>query len=148
MVLGRDMLYRWLSLGIFRAGSNPRDETLLEIALNRARFLELVGQGVRSKQECDELFLVGMFSLLDSLLGMPMAQVIEWMTLPEVVRQVLLHCEGPHGRFLMLAMATEKGRTDKVARLAEQMGISLETIADSRTEALAWAEEAMRQTSG
>ncbi len=148
MVLGRDMLYRWLSLGIYRASSNPRDETLLEIALGRARFLELIGQGIRSRQECDELFFVGMLSLLDSLLNTPMAKIVERMTLPEVVRQVLLHSEGPYGRFLMLAMASEKGRLDQLTRLAEQIGIAEETIADCRTEAQAWAEEAMRLSGG
>lgn len=146
VVLGRDVLYRWLSLGIYRAGSNPRDETLLEIALGRARFLELIGQGVRSKQECDELFLVGMLSLLDSLLGISMAQLIDRMALPEVVRQVLLNSEGPYGRFLMLAMASERGRVEQVVRLTEQIGIALDTVDDCRAEALAWADEAMKIT--
>jgi len=75
LVLGRETLYRWLSLAMFRSGNGGgRDEALLELALYRARILELLATGSRPKTECDELFLVGLLSLLDSLLGMPMAR--------------------------------------------------------------------------
>lgn len=143
MVLGRDTLYRFLTLGIYRSGSNPRDETILELALHRARFMELVSQGIRSKKECDELFLVGMLSLLDSLLGMPMEKVLERMTLPALVVDVLLRSEGPHGRILLLAMAVERHRDQLIPRLATDLGLTLETIHDCSREAFAWTEAAM-----
>ena len=144
MVLGRETLYRWLALGVYRAGGNERDEALLEIALFRASFLELLGKESRSKQESDELYLVGMFSLLDSLLGMPMTGVIERMHLPPVVVDVLLRSEGPYGRYLMLAMAMGKNQSDHVARLAEELGIALETVEKHSSTAFAFAEEALK----
>ncbi len=146
MVLGRATLYRWLSVSMFRAGSGGgRDEALLEMALWRARFLELVAAG-RSKSECDELFLVGLFSLLDSLLGMPMAQVVERMTLPEKVCEVLLSSSGPYGRYLMLAIVFEKGRAEQIERLIEGLGISTECVTGASVEARAWAEAALAAT--
>jgi EAL and modified HD-GYP domain-containing signal transduction protein len=144
MVLGRDPLYRWLSLGMYRTGSDRRDETLLEIALRRACFLELLGQGRLSRHECDELFLVGILSLLDSLLGVSMDRAIERMTLPDIVRKVLLQSEGPYGRFLMLALATEKGQPERMAVLAAQLGIADDRVEACRGGAEAWAEEALR----
>lgn len=143
LVLGRETLYRWLSLAMFRSGTaSGRDEALLELALCRARFLELVARG-HSTQESDELFLVGMLSLLDSLLGMPMAKVLERMNLPAPVVDVLLKSEGPHGRFLMLALAMERGRSDQAVRLAVDLGIAPEVLEDSVAAARAWAEEAL-----
>lgn len=146
LVLGRETLYRWLSLAMFRSGaSSGRDEALLELALCRARFLELVARG-RSKQESDELFLVGMLSLLDSLLGMPMAKVLERMNLPASVVDVLLKSEGPHGRHLMLALAMERGRSDQAARFAAELGIEPKILEESVLAAHAWAEEALQST--
>jgi EAL and modified HD-GYP domain-containing signal transduction protein len=147
LVLGRSTLYRWISLGIYRAGTDGRDETLLEIALHRARFLELAGAGIRSKQECDELFLVGLLSLLDSLLGMAMDRAVERMNLPEVVRSVLLNSDGPYGRFLLLALAAEKGNPETLARLAEQIGISLDRVEECRVEAECWTDAALQTDS-
>lgn len=146
MLLGREQLYRWLSIGMFRAGAGlPRDEVLLELALARGRFLELIGHGRHGKAGCDELFLVGLLSLLDSLLGVPMARVVERLHLSDEIRGVLLKSEGPLGRYLMLAIAAEKGRADQVGRLAELLAIPLKDIEAASSAALAWAEEAVSQ---
>jgi EAL and modified HD-GYP domain-containing signal transduction protein len=145
MVLGREQLYRWLSIGMFRAGAaSPRDELLLEMALARGRFLELLGQDKHDKHECDELFLVGLLSLLDCLLGVPMAAVLERIHLAPAMKAVLLDSSGPLGRYLLLAIAVEKGHAENVARLAGQLGYTLEAVEATALEAIGWAEEAVR----
>lgn len=145
MMLGREHLYRWLSLAMFRAGANsPRDEVLLELALVRGRFLELVGQRKCGKRECDELFLVGLLSMLDNLLGVPMAKVVERIHLSAEIKDVLLNSAGPFGRYLMLAIAVEKGRVGQISRLAQETAIPLDEIERATAEALEWAESAVR----
>lgn len=147
MVLGRETLYRWLSVSLFRAGSsNGRDETLLEMALWRARFLELLATGARPKSECDELFLVGLFSLLDSLLGIPMAQVVRRMTLPEPVMAVLLDSSGPYGRYLSLALVAGRGGVEQAERLAGELGVDVGTLENAARAARLWSEEALGAT--
>lgn len=144
MVLGRHELYRWLSIGMFRmADGSPRDEVLLELALARAHFLETIGRAKHSKAQCDELFLLGLLSLLDSLLGVPMSTVVKHIHLSPALSEVLLNSSGPLGRFLMLVIAQEKGHGENVARLAAQLEIPLETIDAVATEAKAWAENAV-----
>jgi len=145
MVLGREQLYRWLSIGLFRAGStSPRDEVLLEMALGRGRFLEVLGQDKHSKLERDELFLLGLLSLLDCLLGIPMSAVVERVHLSPALKEVLLNNSGPLGRYLLLAIAVEKGSVQNTSRLAEQLGYSLEAVETASLEAIGWAEEATR----
>lgn len=147
MVLGREQLYRWLSIGMFRAGAgSPRDEVLLELALARGRFLELLGQGKHGKLECDEFFLLGLLSLLDSLLGLPMNAVVAKLNLLPALSEALLNSSGPLARYLMLSIAVEKGRVQNVARLADELGYSLEAIESASVEAIGWAEEAVNQT--
>ena len=144
MVLGREKLYRWVSIAMFRAGtSSPRDEVLLELALARGRFLEALGQEKHNKLECDELFLLGLLSLLDILLGVPMSAVVEKINLSPLLMQALLNSDGPLARYLMLAVAVEKGHVHNVARLAEQLDYSLEAVESASIEALGWAEEAV-----
>lgn len=143
MILGREQLYRWLSIGMFRTGtSSPRDEVLLELALARGRFLEILGQENHNKLECDELFLLGLLSLLDSLLGLPMSAVVEKIHLSPALKEVLLSSSGPLRRYLMLAIAVEKGNVQNVAHLAEQLGFSLDVVESASVESICWAEEA------
>lgn len=145
LMLGREQLYRWLSIAMFRAGAaSPRDEVLLELALARARFLELIGRHRIGKAACDELFLVGLLSLLDVLLGVPMPRIIEQLKLSPTINSLLLDSEGPLGRYLRLAIVVEKGRVEQVVYLAEQLDIPLADIERASCAALAWAEDAVR----
>lgn len=144
LVLGRQRLYRWLTVAMFRVGkTRDRDEALLEVALTRARFLETVADGSLGKKDCDELFLVGLLSLFDVLLAMPLAKVLEPMHLAPPVKEVLLHSQGPYARYLQLALATERGRAAQAAELAEALGIAPESLGSVNLLALAWAEEAL-----
>ncbi|MGE5491935.1 MAG: EAL and HDOD domain-containing protein [Actinomycetota bacterium] len=143
VVLGRAYLYRWLAISMFRVGGNARDESLLEVALFRARFLEILVQDRFPKQEVDEIFLVGLLSLIDILLGMPIASVVERMNLPDHVVEVLVRNEGPYGRYLMLALAIEKGRTEQIGKLAGLLELEVSSVEAARIAAQQWAAEAL-----
>ncbi|HEX8989286.1 MAG TPA: HDOD domain-containing protein [Rhodocyclaceae bacterium] len=145
MVLGRETLYRWLAVAVFRAGSGDHDEALLEVALARARFLELIGQLGLSKKEADELFLVGLLSFAEALLGQPMEHLAKRIHLPQPVEDVLVRSEGRYARYLRLAMVTERGDGARARELAEAVGIEAETLDAYRGVAQLWAEEALRQ---
>jgi EAL and modified HD-GYP domain-containing signal transduction protein len=143
VLLGREQLYRWLAIAVFRAATNsPRDEVLLELALCRGRFLELVAQGRHDKARRDELFLVGLLSLIDVLLGVKMSALATRLHLSAAMADALAQGTGPLEPYLMLAIAVEKGPAKKVARLAEQLAIPLADIEAASSAALTWAEEA------
>lgn len=144
MVLGRETLYRQLAMSIFRAGEDSaRNATLLEVALARARFLELAALSVSSKQQADELFLVGLLSFVDTLLGMPMKDIVATMSLPQIVQDVLLRSDGPYGRYLLLTLSVEKCLPERATKLAYTLGIELDDLSQYRNAALQWAEEAV-----
>lgn len=149
VLLGREPLYRWLAIAIFRSGGgSARDATLLELALARGRFLELIGQNRLAKRECDELFLVGLLSLMDSLLGIPMAKLLARIKLSATLADVLLRSEGQWGRYLLLAIAVEKGRVVQVTNLAGLLQIPPGEIEAASIAALDWAMEAAHFAAG
>lgn len=144
MLLGRESLYRWLAMAIFRAGSGRGvDETLLEVALCRARFMELLGMGRLGQKESDELFVVGLVSVMDKLLHIPMERVLERMALPRRIADALIHREGPYARFLTLAIAVEEGAIRGISRMAGALDLDMELIADSTSAARAWADQSV-----
>jgi len=144
MVLGREQLYRWLTVSMFRMGKQrERDEALLEVALTRARFLETIGDRGLSKEQREELFLVGLLSLFDVLLRMPMQKILSRIQLSEAESDVLLRSSGPYCHYLMLALAMEKGRVQQVATLAQGLGLETERLDRTHREAFSWAQEAL-----
>jgi EAL and modified HD-GYP domain-containing signal transduction protein len=144
MVLGRAQMVRWLMVAMFRmGGKHERDESLLEIALIRARCLEMLEAPALTQEERDELFLVGLLSLFDILLNMPMPKILAQMHLADRVTEVLLRSAGPHAPYLMLALAMEKGRVEQAADLAARLGIPPGSLEPTRSAAFLWAQDAL-----
>ncbi|MYM41980.1 EAL and HDOD domain-containing protein [Duganella qianjiadongensis] len=147
LVLGRNQLYRALTVSMFRLGASEhqaRDESLLEVALTRARFLETCSHLPAPQR--DELFLVGMLSLFDVLMGVPMAQLVGSMQLSEEVREVLLENRGPYGPYLMLALLFERDKVERALELAGRMGLDADQLTQAGQAAFHWAQEALHHT--
>lgn len=137
-ILGYSPLYRWLSLLLATAstGSSP---VLLETAIVRGRFAELLGQPFMSKTEAENLFVAGMFSLLDRLLGVPMEEVLSSIHLPEAVTEALISRRGVYGPYLALAEACELNSM-LVGSLAESLKIAPVDVNKAHLSAMVWAK--------
>jgi EAL and modified HD-GYP domain-containing signal transduction protein len=138
-MLGYKPLYRWLTLLLATASTSGYSPVLMETAVVRGRLAELLGQKFLARGEGENLFVAGMFSLLDRLLGLPMKEVLDTIQLPEEVVQALLTREGPYGPYLALAEACELN-SNLVASLAESLDISPGDVNKAHLSALAWAQ--------
>jgi EAL and modified HD-GYP domain-containing signal transduction protein len=146
MVLGRNQLYRGLTVSMFRLGgaNKDRDESLLEVALTRARFLETCSTLPQARR--DELFLVGLLSLFDVLLGVPMANLVSKMHLSDDIRDVLLGSEGAYGPYLMMVMLLERDKVERAIEIAEKLGIDVDGLGAAGQAAFKWAQDSMHHT--
>ncbi len=141
-LLGYDQLYRWLTLLLFTSGkTDGRSRTLLKNALVRARFTETLGQNRFESAERGGLFIVGIFSLLDALLNVPMAQALARLNLPDPVVEALLKRTGRYAPYLQLAIACENFDQDAIARYAEACGLTADEVNVTHVKAMIWGEE-------
>ena len=102
------------------------------------RFAELLGKDLLPRGDAEHLFFVGMFSLLDQLLGIPLDKVVSQILLPEPVVQALLGREGVYGPFLSLVEACEQ-RDGRVPALADALFVTSTRVNQAHLAALAWA---------
>lgn len=138
-LLGYSPLYRWLGLLLATATTTGYSPVLMQTAVIRGRFAELLGQDFLPRSEAENLFVAGMFSLLDRLLGMPMEQVLEKIQLSGEVSEALLSREGIYGPFIALAEACELNTKDAASR-ADALCISAKQVNQAHLAALAWAQ--------
>ena len=138
-MLGYAPLFRWLLLLLTRTHATGFSPALMQAAMIRGRFAELLGQGFLSRREAENLFVVGMFSFLDRLLGIPVKEVLSQLTLPETVAEALLAREGVYAPVLTLAEAceSEDGHT---ADFAAALSMKAEDVNHAHLAALAWAQ--------
>ncbi|WP_397411862.1 EAL and HDOD domain-containing protein [Polaromonas sp.] len=138
-MLGYKPLFRWLSLLLAITSKSGFSPALLQAAIIRGRFIELLGQGLLHKSEADNLFVVGMFSLLDQLLGIPVDEVFRLVVLPEPVALALRSREGVYGPFLALAEACERG-AGGAAALASALSMDAQRVNQAHLAATVWAQ--------
>jgi c-di-GMP-related signal transduction protein len=118
-ILGRRQLQRWLQVLLF-ANQTAVDfpSPLLQMAAARGRLMELLAdKSTRDNHLHDRAFMTGILSLLDTLLEMPMSEVIDQIHLPDDVRSALLQRNGRLGRLLLIVEALERTDDAEVASL-------------------------------
>nr|WP_243729443.1 EAL domain-containing protein [Paludibacterium purpuratum] len=141
-VLGYKKLYRWLTLLLITADDGDAvPPALQKTVVTRGRLMELLGQGKGlSPETCDNLFITGMFSLLNVLFDMPMDAVIAHMHLPETIKAALLGGDSDYTPYLRLARACEELSLAEVPELCTELGLNSERFNLAHTSALAWVE--------
>lgn len=141
-LIGYDQLYRWLTLLMFTSGkADERSRALLRNALVRGRFCESLGKDRLPPGELGGLFIVGIFSLLDALLNVPMADALTRLNLPKPVADALIRHEGMYAPYLHLATACENFDQDTIARYSAECGLDADAVNVAHVNALIWSEQ-------
>ena len=140
-ILGMQPLYRWLSLLLVTAGSGPAAPTLARTAITRGRLCELLGKQCLARSEQDNLFIVGVFSLLPALLEISMDELLERVVIPESFADALLNRQGLYGPFLALAEAMESGELQRLEGLTTSLMLTPDQASEAHMQALAWVEQ-------
>jgi len=143
-MIGRAPLQRWLALLFVNSVQirNGIDREMVLSALERGRFCELMALNTGRKTAAPALFLTGVLSTFDAILGMPMTQLLRQVKVSAEVESALLREEGPYTPYLMTAAAYARGDWEQVIALASEMDV-LDAIPDWYTEAGTWAREVM-----
>jgi hypothetical protein len=141
VLLGRRQLQRWLMLLLFAypPGSETASPLLPQAAL-RANLLEGIAKrkGL-TRDDGDHAFMIGMFSLLDTLFCQPLAEIIAPLHLADEVAHALLEGSGQLGAFLKVARLGEGEPTAELAAALAGIGLSREVWAATLIEAARWA---------
>ncbi len=119
LFLGRRQLRRWLNLLLFAAKKEDVRSALLMARVSvRACMLEQLSREMGyDKEEREHAFMVGMFSLLGVLFGMPLADVLQPLKLDKELTQALLARQGELGALLQAVEALEQGEKARVHAL-------------------------------
>jgi EAL and modified HD-GYP domain-containing signal transduction protein len=119
---------------------------LRDTALSRARFCEQLTVRVADTTDArpEDGYLVGLCSLLDAMVGEPLADVLERIQLPPPLAAACLHGTGALGEVLGLVRAYEHGRWPAVAHHADALGVPPQELGPLYLECLVWVRDLLR----
>jgi len=147
VLLGPKEIRKWFALVSLRQmGTDKPDELFLRSAV-RAKMGEAVA-AMADMVECrSELFLMGMFSVIDALLDAPMETVLAKLPLDQRVKGALLGKDTPFRPVYDLVTAYEAGRWDEFAESADCLGIDPGDVPSVWAESVRWANQAFAEVS-
>ncbi|WP_293008618.1 EAL and HDOD domain-containing protein [Nitrosomonas sp.] len=144
MIIGRKQLQRWIQILLYAAKQRDggASDALMQTATVRGRLLEAIAIADRphDKNHQDRAFMVGVLSLLDTLLGMEMSELVSTLSIQKDMGEALLTRRGYLGHQLELIEAHEKGEYETVSSILSEMGfINMDEFIKLELEATAWA---------
>jgi len=138
-LLGINELRKWMSLVVLSQLSHDKPEELMTNSIIRARFCELIADNIQLKKRGPELFLMGLFSLIDAFFERPMEEILDELPLSIDVKLALIDQSGIFGHVLRLVENYEKGAWDDIFNIASQLKLPEEVIPEMFFESIVWA---------
>lgn len=140
----------WLRLMLYSdmlsTNSNPE---VLRMALQRAHFLDALGVASKfAAPKNESMFLVGMLSLLEAILGVPMSTILKELPLSADIKASLRGERGIYSDYIALAIAMEHLDFERANRLAKVLHIPENVVSESFELAIEISDTMMNQISG
>ncbi len=140
ILLGETEVRRWafLTLLTFIAADKPPE--VIVHSLVRAYMCESLSTDVKLNGHEPELFLLGIFSMLDVLIGLPFEDILEDTNLAPEIKLALLGKESPYGDLYRTVTSYDRGDWEDFERLAERINLKPERMLEAYVNAIAQAD--------
>jgi len=138
-LVGLEEVRKWVALLTIAGMSEGKPSELIRTALVRARFCEQLAKPFGLEDSQTELFLLGLFSLIDALLDRPLKKVLHEIPLADDVVLALRDRAGPLARPYRCMLAYERGHWAELDRLTAELPAHGTDIPKLYLGALEWA---------
>lgn len=135
VILGLGQLKQWIYLLSFKQDDGSMPDELIKISFLRATFAsELVEYAQDMTISRSEAYLLGMFSTLGKLMGVPLESALEQLPISDDIKLALLKKEGRTGFLYKLILSYEKADWKTMSSCAAELGIPQSMIAQKYFE--------------
>jgi len=141
ITLGSVELKRFLGL-IFASNVNPdKPSELINSAMTRAKFCELVALDLKVTVDESIAFLTGLLSLIDAILDESLESILQKLPLAQEIKDALTSREGVLASLISLVELIEHADWDNTTKVMAELGLTKEKVVKDYNEAISWADE-------
>lgn len=144
-MLGQKELKRWITTAAAGALYADKPNEITRLSLIRAKFTENLAPQFGLALQAQELFLMGLFSVLDVILEKPMAEALEIVKVSKDIREALVDGKGKFAAIREFTSQYEHGNWQEVSRLMILQNINMEAVNDAYIGAIQWYREMMEE---
>lgn len=145
-ILGMNEVKKWITLISLSEVIEGKPSELLVTSLTRARHLELLAPRLNMPRKADDLFMVGLMSLMDIITDMPFEEVFELTKLADELTVAIEHKEGVYGELLQMIICYEKSNWREAAQIAAKYELEIDVLSSTYLEAIEWSDLLLAKT--
>jgi len=137
-LLGQVEVRKWVTTATSGLLAEDRPDELTRLSLVRAKFAENLAPHFEMAIHSQSLFLMGLFSILDVVLEMPMAKALEIVSVSEPIMEALVFLEGDFGKVFKLILSYEAADWNEVNRQLTLSNVHCEDLYAAYIDTVRW----------
>jgi len=137
-MLGQKELTRWITTAVVSEMCSDRPSEIMRLAMLRAKFAELLAPAFGLGAQTSEVFLMGLFSVLDVILDTTMENALSMVNVSKNVAQALISKEGPYAAIYDYIVQHEKASWQEACRQMILQDIEIKVVYEAYIGALVW----------
>ena len=141
MLLGYQRFKRWLALLLATASKDANLKPLLFASVRRGLLMEELVRHTADEEMRNEMFICGVFSLLDRMFRQPFSDLLGSIPVPARVVQALVKGQGPFAPYLNLVNALEDGSPFDLRAASDSLMMGVQEINRALLRALTAAAQ-------
>jgi len=138
ILVGLNTIRNWATLILLGSINTGRPRELIKVAMIRARMCELLAEKQNPAIK-PQMFIVGLLSVLDVIMEIPMANQLDHLALSAPIKFALLQQEGEHGALLKQTILYEQAQWETLL----SMGVDRDSVVSAYLEAVHWADSSI-----
>lgn len=137
-LLGQKEIKKWVTTAVTASMGQDSPSEIVRLSMLRAKFCENLAGVFEMGVHTDNLFLLGLFSVLDVILDMTMQKALHLVYVPEKVASALSGSEGDFSKVYSFVKSYEEADWTEISRTALMDNISIASISNAYQDALLW----------
>ena len=144
-LLGERELRKWIAVVSVGVLADGKPDELMIVPLVRGRFCEMLAPLAGMPGHANDLFLMGLLSVMDAILDQPLESILADLPVRQEIKDALQARTGLYWQLLELAIAHERADWEKASALVSETGMKEEQVSAMYVSAVDWST-ALRST--
>ena len=140
-LLGEEELKKWASLIAMAAMGADKPPELVVSVIIRAVFCESLAPRIGMMNRSNDLFLLGMMSLIDAILDRPLPKILEEMPISNEIKEALLGGQNRFRDVYETVVAYEAADWREFSKKARKLNLDEETVPELYLRSVEWTKD-------
>lgn len=137
-MLGQKEVRKWVTTAVSGALADDKPDEITRLSLMRAKFAENLAVHFEMAVHASSLFLMGLFSILDAVLEMPMGEALKIVAVSDKIHDALVYMKGDFSKVLSFIYAYETADWNEVYRLIIIYSLNVEDVFNAYIDTVRW----------